>query len=258
MIPGIDVSFWQGVVDWDKAASRVEFAFLRAGQNMSIDSWFIENWQKSSGKLPRGAYWFYDWRSGKASAAEHGDLFGSVIGGAELPAVMDFENPYQGWSDTPFPGKTASVDIMRRFQDAAQIERPILYTNAATLRAWGTLPADITDNWYLWVAAWPTILRNGKWDAVRSFDEIPANWTPATYGWPYTFWQYTCKLDGKAHGMTGLDLDGDVFNGTADEFAAFIGADVPPITDPEPPPPFDNSADQHMARIAAQLRRLHS
>jgi GH25 family lysozyme M1 (1,4-beta-N-acetylmuramidase) len=256
MIPGIDVSFWQGVVDWDKAASKVHFAFLRAGQNRSIDKWFRENWPKSKGALLRDAYWFYDWRVGMASPEVQGGKLREARGNdGDMGGVMDFENPYQGWSSTPFPNKVTSVNLMRRFRNAAQLEHPILYTNAATLQYWGELPQDIRDEWYLWVAAWPRILRAGKWDAIRNFSEIPNGWIPATYGWPYTFWQYTCKLDGNAHGMQGKDLDGNVFMGTVEELAETFG--LPPVIPPEPPePPEPPDPPEQPSGISGQLAGL--
>lgn len=58
---GIDVSKWQGVIDWDKVkADGVEFAMLRAGYGQSgVDEQFERNAQECTRLgIPFGVYWF--------------------------------------------------------------------------------------------------------------------------------------------------------------------------------------------------------
>ena len=58
---GIDVSKWQGVIDWEKVkADGVEFAILRAGYGQSgIDEQFERNAQECTRLgIPFGVYWF--------------------------------------------------------------------------------------------------------------------------------------------------------------------------------------------------------
>ncbi|WP_227011760.1 glycoside hydrolase family 25 protein [Paenibacillus lutimineralis] len=58
---GIDVSHWNGVIDWSKvAASGISFAFIKATQN-SVDKRFLENVKgaKTAGLLI-GAYHYMD------------------------------------------------------------------------------------------------------------------------------------------------------------------------------------------------------
>src|SRR5581483_5374006 len=60
-IRGVDVSVYQGKIDWTKVASSgIKFAFIRAGDGMSKDSRFQDNWTgaKAAG-ITRGAYQFF-------------------------------------------------------------------------------------------------------------------------------------------------------------------------------------------------------
>lgn len=61
MIKGIDVSVWQGIIDWDKVkASGVEFALIRAGYGeKNIDRQFARNISECNRVgIPCGVYWF--------------------------------------------------------------------------------------------------------------------------------------------------------------------------------------------------------
>jgi len=88
-ILGIDVSKWQGSVNWKLAVNKdARFAIIKASQ-WDKDPRFDENWRNSKGLLPRGAYHYLDWGWDEVKQAE---LFvrcmGSDIG--ELPPVCDF------------------------------------------------------------------------------------------------------------------------------------------------------------------------
>jgi lysozyme len=235
---GVDVSFYQAEIDWEKCiAAGANFAFIRAGQNIVTDKCFYRNWDATNGKIPRGAYWFYDWRSTGATASAQGKAFAATVEEVgELPPVMDFEVPWSGWSSNPFPSRTAAIDIMQRFQQA--VGKPmILYTNSSTLKALTPFPDWLTRDWLLWVAAWPYAANTSPSRQCKTAGEIPAAWTPATYGWNWTFWQFTSKLDGKTFGTQTFDLDGDLYNGSDTELRQFAGVEgVPPapeLTDAE-------------------------
>ena len=56
---GIDVSSWQGVIEWNrvKNSSHGKFAMLRAGYGTEVDSRFEENYRGATdAKIPVGAY----------------------------------------------------------------------------------------------------------------------------------------------------------------------------------------------------------
>lgn len=101
---GIDVSSYQGLIDWEKAAADgVEFAFIRAGYRgyesgaMVEDKYFRRNIEgASSAGIDTGAY-FFSQALNEAEAAEEADFILSIIeeSGAELtlPIVFDWEFP---------------------------------------------------------------------------------------------------------------------------------------------------------------------
>ena len=63
-VQGIDVSYWQGDIDWDAArAAGVHFAFIKATEGGDhLDPKFLDNWYaaKNAG-VARGAYHFIYW-----------------------------------------------------------------------------------------------------------------------------------------------------------------------------------------------------
>lgn len=59
---GIDISVWNGQIDWVKVKSQIDFAILRAGYGREIsqkDKRFEENYKKcKENGIPCGAYWY--------------------------------------------------------------------------------------------------------------------------------------------------------------------------------------------------------
>src|SRR5438105_15914521 len=97
MTSGIDVSHWQGSVNWAAVKSAgVVFAFAKATESTSnTDAQFAANWAGMQGAgLLRGAYHFFHTSQDAASQA---NFFLSVVnsnGGflpGDLPPVLDFE-----------------------------------------------------------------------------------------------------------------------------------------------------------------------
>jgi GH25 family lysozyme M1 (1,4-beta-N-acetylmuramidase) len=91
---GIDVSHYQGDIDWMKVkASGQSFVFVKATEsNDMVDDRFAANWSgaKTAGLL-RGAYHFYRF---DASPKSQADLFLATVDGdlGELPLVVDVED----------------------------------------------------------------------------------------------------------------------------------------------------------------------
>ena len=59
MLKGIDVSVWQGTIDWSKTKNEINFALLRAGYGNSVsqkDKKFEENYAACEKYgIPKGA-----------------------------------------------------------------------------------------------------------------------------------------------------------------------------------------------------------
>ena len=91
---GVDVSYYQGTVDWAKAkAAGVKFAFLRVSDGTTFrDPKFVQNWAntKTAGVI-RGAYQFF--RPSQNVNAQ-ADLMIAALGTyqpGDLPPVIDVE-----------------------------------------------------------------------------------------------------------------------------------------------------------------------
>src|SRR5688572_9815601 len=91
---GIDVSHWQGVVDWFAVAkSEIGFAFIKATEGSSVvDAQFSRNWSAAREVgLFRGAYHFG--RPGRDPEAQAAHFVATVgaLGFRDLPPVLDLE-----------------------------------------------------------------------------------------------------------------------------------------------------------------------
>lgn len=96
---GIDVSVWQGNIDFQKVkASGIDFVIIRAGYgNGNKDKWFDENYRKAKAAgLHIGAYWYSD-ASSADGAKQEVKSCASVLSGKQLdyPVYFDIEEKSQ-------------------------------------------------------------------------------------------------------------------------------------------------------------------
>src|SRR6266545_2185857 len=91
-VPGIDVSKWQGTIDWSAVASSgVVFAFIRVNHGLDdIDEEFAASWSGARrAGVVRGAYQYF---LPDEDAVAQADLFLARMGPLEpgdLPPVLD-------------------------------------------------------------------------------------------------------------------------------------------------------------------------
>jgi GH25 family lysozyme M1 (1,4-beta-N-acetylmuramidase) len=97
VIIGPDVSVYEDSpptpqgIDFVKMRQAANFVIIRAGQKLTPDSIFKDNWThaKEAG-IPRGSYWLYDSRADPIQQAEVWfELLDGDLG--ELPLFMDLE-----------------------------------------------------------------------------------------------------------------------------------------------------------------------
>lgn len=187
-VVGVDVSHYQGAIDWDElAADGHDFAFIKATEGKELkDKAFFTNWTLA-GKtgMRRGAYHFF--RPEIKAEQQARNYFAAVqLAPGDLPPVIDVEDL----------GKLSAKQLVSRVTRLAEMMeirygvKPIIYTGQ---NFYNRYLAGQFDDYPLWLA---------RYDA----DE------PVTVcGREYHFWQYTDR--GKLPGIHGR-VDQNVFLGT--------------------------------------------
>jgi lysozyme len=211
-IRGIDVSGWQGTVDWAavRRSGRL-FAFAKATEGVTfVDSTFATNrlGMAANGFALRGFYHFArpDRNPAAAEAAHFLRTVGPLRPGEV--AVLDLEV-----APSPTVGDWAAewLSIVAN----ASAKTPILYSYQSYLYE---VPTSRLTQYPLWVASW------GADDGT-----VPAA-QPRTDRWNrWTWWQYTSKA--VVPGVNGL-VDDNLFFGSAAELGALADVPVPAVQDP--------------------------
>ena len=233
MLKGLDLSKWQGDVDWDSIKSAVDFVIIKAsggapdaGQSASqyADAKFVRNRDSArSRNIPRGFYHFAypDYNSAEAEANCFCDVVGNLQDGEIL--VLDYERDSSG----------DQVAWCKKFLDTVSARyngyKPMIYLSKARI-----LEADwssvVAGNYGLWMAWW-TYNTNTTW---------------ADFVWPNTAMrQYSNKEN-----IAGINpVDANVFYGTVEQFYKYGWHDVietpaPVIVQPDPAPVVEPVAPQ--------------
>ena len=112
-VQGIDVSHYQGEIDWQKIQdAQMQFAFIKATEGSShIDECFAYNWREAAKTDMRiGAYHFFSFDSPPQTQAE---LFIQTVGtlSGKLPPVVDVE--YYGDRQKNPPDEKETVDHLK-------------------------------------------------------------------------------------------------------------------------------------------------
>jgi lysozyme len=209
MVPGIDVSHHQGVVDWPSiAASGIRFGYVKATEGQSfVDSAFTDNWSRArDAGLVRGAYHFFRPAATVANQVENFIRTLPRLEPGDLPPALDLEEARTAggvdeWDDVPRGQRVArAVGWLQAVEDALGM-RPVVYTRAGFVDA--KLPsADSLGVYPLWIAQY----------TQASAPRIPPVWTA------WTIWQHTDR--GNVVGVRGT-VDLDRFNGSETDLLAF-------------------------------------
>ncbi|BCY16943.1 hypothetical protein hrd7_07920 [Leptolinea sp. HRD-7] len=204
MITGMDVSAWQGNVNWGKAAKNgVRFAFIKVSQRLYADKLFFQNWPaaKAAGML-RGGYHYLVW---DRDPLEQAEAFCALLkkDAGELPPVADFEER------AGIPGDA----LMRlgRFLNAVEYQlgvKPAIYTSPNFWKTYGS-PEAFWGGYPLWIANYEV-----------NEPHIPAPWKS------YAFWQHTNAADGAYYGCDSRGVDMNLC--TDEVFACYAAGKTKP------------------------------
>lgn len=197
VIEGIDVSRWQGTIDWVKvAAAGKRFVFIRATDGTSKDSEFSKNWSgaKNAGIL-RAPYHTFEPASDPSVQAD-AFLDSFILEAGDLPPIVALEV-----SDSTITAEsyTSALGIFINKLVTVTGKMPIIYSG---VYFWNTCLNGCS----AFVSCPHFIARWGT-----SCPSVPVSWTS------WAFWQYTDS--GTVDGITG-NVDLDQFNGTEQQLEA--------------------------------------
>jgi lysozyme len=202
-VHGVDVSRWQGDVNWEKLRGQgANFAYIKATDGGDhLDPMFMKNWRNADAAgLRRGAYHFFYWCR---TAGEQADWFIRNVPRVDgaLPPVIDVE--WNGDSSCKRrPSREKVLEKMQVFMDKLERhygQRPIIYTAPDFYR--DNLRGAFPDYqfWLRAVAAHPSkVYPDRKW----------------------LFWQYSGS--GLSHGVRGR-IDLNVFHGDEKAWRDWVG-----------------------------------
>ena len=200
-VRGVDLSSWQGAVDWEVLASQdIRFAFIKATEGSSfVDPQFDDNWAAAAQTdLRIGAYHFFSFESSGHAQAE---LFCRTVSRVErmLPPVVDVEyyGKFRSEKDIDLPAVRQELRALIDALTAAYGTKPILYADGASYR---------------------TIIRGAFDDCGLWFRSV---YTRAPSDVTWQFWQYSNR-----HVLQGYEgeeryIDMNVFAGSAEAFETY-------------------------------------
>ena len=226
MIEGIDVSKWQGKMDWSKTSSAgAKFAFIRAG---SIDNYTgicytdhqFEANQVAAEYMPIGFYWYY---RPNHNAVKQADYFCNLIRDKpdKLPPVLDLENSGR----LSAAGVTASAaNFVLRVNDNLGV-LPLLYSRGAWLNA-NTVPDDFMKLLDLWIARYT--FKGKPWGNILPWPDKPSI-NPRDYD-TWKFWQWSADGNGRGpeFGASSKSIDLNRFNGDQAAFDDYYKTEPSP------------------------------
>ena len=228
---GVDVSKWQGVMDWEKCRNAgAYFAFIRAGSCTYTggicytDHQFKNNAKFAPPELPVGYYWYF---RPNYSPTVQADYFADLIQDEDwvLPPVLDLETR-GGLSPTAV--SNASGEFIAQLYQRVNVW-PIVYSRSYFLHD-RTIDHPLFHECDLWIARYT--IKPEPWGNPNDHAKIkPPYWND------WTFWQYVADSDAAVRfGGSGPpngddDIDLNWFNGDETTFREYIGAPEP---DPYP------------------------
>ncbi|MEW9807971.1 GH25 family lysozyme [Mesorhizobium sp. ZMM04-5] len=201
-VHGVDVSRWQGDIDWVKLKSQgANFVYIKATDGGDhLDPMFKKNWREAhQAGLKRGAYHFFYWCR---VASEQADWFIRNVPRVEgaLPPVIDVEYNAHSSCKRRLP-RAKIIEKMQVFMDRLEAhygQRPVIYT----------APDFYDDNLKGEFKDYPFWLRS-----------VAAHPSKRYPGRDWVFWQYSGS--GLSHGVDGK-IDLNVFHGSEKQWWAWI------------------------------------
>ena len=207
-VKGVDVSEYQGEIDWDKIKSQgIDFAFIKATEgSTSKDNYFDTNFSKlkQMDNMLVGCYHFFSFETkGEEQAQNYINVVGNVENDNSLIIpIVDIE--YYSYYKKAKPSKEWVLEELQNLLNKMEEEyrlKPIIYTTMEFYNDYIKGNFEEYDLWIRDIVFNPSLnLENRKWE----------------------FWQYTGK--GRLDGYKGEEkfIDLNVFNGSKSEFEEYV------------------------------------
>ena len=204
---GVDVSYWQGKIDWAKVkAAGIDFALIRAGGRSSVDgslstdNYFVTNIKGAQAAGIKVGVYFFSQAVNAAEAEEEAQYVLNLVSGynLDLPIFMDYEfrDGHTGRLADANLSKADGTKAVLAFCNyiSSHGHIPMLYANSDMLKNYLNVK-DIVANSDIWYANYST---------TQYF---------TVSGYTYPVWQYdnTGSVDG--------------INGSADCNFSFVSLD---------------------------------
>ena len=224
-VTGVDLSYWQGNIDFAKLSSKIYFAFIRAGRgNKDKDTRYPEylSGLHQHGRAV-GIYWYMMPRT-TSNWKDHVNSFIPMYkdSGSQLPPVFDVEEN-GGMNKTQLTGWIQKA--VASFEDQTDVS-PMIYTSPGFWNG-NTYRNDWAKQLPLWIAHWTT----------ADSPIIPNDWSAINNPKTWTFWQYAVLSNGIEYGVSSARLDHNRYNGSLSQFNSKFKMNLPPLGDVVPPPP---------------------
>ena len=185
-IKGIDVSTWQGSIDFNRVKqSGINFVIIRAGYGSALsqkDKWYETNYARAKAAgLHVGAYW-YSYAGSAGEAREEARVCKQVLSGKQFdyPIYFDLEEKSQ-----LARGRVFCDSLIRAFCNEMEAGGYFAGFYTSLSAALNYVSPDVRNRYAFWVAQW-----NSR----------------CTYGGQYGLWQYSSS--GSVPGIAGrCDMD---------------------------------------------------
>lgn len=158
---GIDVSEWNGVIDWEKVKeSGIAFAMIRAGKGQTVDIQFKRNVSECNRLgIPVGIYWF-SYALSAAGAAREAEVCLETIKPYRIDFPVAFDLEYDNVdryakNNGVFIGMNLASDMARAFCRVIQAAgyTAMNYANRDYLNRY--FDAGVQEDFPVWLAQWP-------------------------------------------------------------------------------------------------------
>lgn len=203
----IDVSRWQGIINWAQVKSNVAGAIIKVGGSdvgFYMDGQAHRNViEARANGVPFGVYFYLGGHYAPSEEVQHIVNTINQLGGLKAgePLCLDWEERRAGHDEVGYLTGIVAGLAKHGFNS------PLIYMNLNYVRTqnWKSL---VDRNCGLWVAAW------GDNDAVPEAHEVPGS-----DEWPFwVLWQYSSTTS--VPGIRGR-VDQNVLNGSIDQFKKY-------------------------------------